>query len=197
MRANNLLLEKSGHKKPERCHTGNVVTPKPDTRWCSDGFETCCRNREVVRVVFSFDSCDRQAISWWATTGGINSVMVQVLLTESVEKRFGNTIYQTHTVEWLTDNGSCYIDDVTRTFAVSLRFIVCTTPVRSPESNGIAESLVKTFKRDYVYVNDLLDAMTVMGKLAEWIEDYNNWHLHKGLKMQPPKEYRSSLLAIY
>ncbi|EJR0222793.1 IS3 family transposase [Raoultella planticola] len=196
MRANNLLLAKSVHKKPERCHIGNVVTLKPDTRWCSDGFEIRCWNREVVRVVFSLDCCDREAISWSATTGGINSVMVQDLLTESVEKRFGNTLYLPHAVEWLTDNGSCYIADSTRTFAASLGFIVCTTPVRSPESNGMAESFVKTFKRDYVYVNDLPDAVTVMEKLTEWMEDYNNWHPHKGLKMQSPREYRSSLLAI-
>ncbi|MBC4926531.1 IS3 family transposase [Klebsiella quasipneumoniae] len=196
MQTNNLLLAQSGHRKPERCHTGNVVTLKPDTRWCSDGFEIRCRNREVVRVVFSLDCCDREAICWSATTGGINSVMVQDLLTESVEKRFGNTLYLPHAVEWLTDNGSCYIADSTRTFAASLGFIVCTTPVRSPESNGMAESFVKTFKRDYVYVNDLPDAMTVMGKLTEWMEDYNNWHPHKGLKMQSPREYRSSLLAI-
>ncbi|WP_410200044.1 IS3 family transposase [Klebsiella variicola] len=196
MQANNLLLAKSGHKKPERCHTGSVVTLKPDTRWCSDGFEIRCWNREVVRVVFSLDCCDREAISWSATTGGINSVMVQDLLTESVEKRFGNTLYLPHAVEWLTDNGSCYIADATRTFAASLGFIVCTTPVRSPESNGMAESFVKTFKRDYVYVNDLPDAVTVMEKLTEWMEDYNNWHPHKGLKMQSPREYRSSLLAI-
>ncbi|HDT4768763.1 TPA: IS3 family transposase [Klebsiella variicola] len=196
MQANNLLLAKSGHKKPERCHTGNVVTLKPDTRWCSDGFEIRCWNGEVVRVVFSLDCCDREAISWSATTGGINSVMVQDLLTESVEKRFGNTLYLPHAVEWLTDNGSCYIADATRTFAASLGFIVCTTPVRSPESNGMAESFVKTFKRDYVYVNDLPDAVTVMEKLTEWMEDYNNWHPHKGLKMQSPREYRSSLLAI-
>ena len=196
MQANNLLLAKSGHKKPERCHTGSVVTLKSDTRWCSDGFEIRCWNREVVRVVFSLDSCDREAISWSATTGGINSVMVQDLLTESVEKRFGNTLYLPHAVEWLTDNGSCYIADATRTFAASLGFIVCTTPVRSPESNGMAESFVKTFKRDYVYVNDLPDAVTVMEKLTECMEDYNNWHPHKGLKMQSPREYRSSLLAI-
>lgn len=60
----------------------------------------------------------------------------------------------------------------------------------------MAESLVKTFERDYVYVNDLPDAITVMGKLPEWMEDYNNWHTHKGLKMQSPGEYRSSLFAI-
>lgn len=90
--------------------------------------------------------------------------MVQELLTESLEKRFGNALMVPHAVEWLTDNGSCYIADATRTFASSLGFIVCTTPVRSPESNGMAESFVKTFKRDYVYVNDLPDAVSVMEK---------------------------------
>ncbi|WP_171034882.1 IS3 family transposase [Klebsiella indica] len=188
MQANNLLLAKSGHKKPASSRTGNVVTLKPDTRWCLDGFEIRCWNQEVVRVVFSLDCCDREAISWSATTGGINSVMVQDLLTESVEKRSGNTLYLPHAVEWLTDNGSCYIADATRTFAASLGFIVCTTPVRSPESNGMAESFVKTFKRDYVYVNELPGAVTVMEKLTEWMEDYNNWHPHKGLKMQSPRE---------
>lgn len=59
----------------------------------------------------------------------------------------------------------------------------------------MAESFVKTFRRDYLYVNDLLDAVTVMEKLTEWMEDYNNWHPHKGLKMQSPREYRSSLLV--
>jgi hypothetical protein len=45
----------------------------------------------------------------------------------------------------------------------------------------MAESFVKTFKRDYVYVNDLLaDAVSVMEKMAEWIEGYNNLHPHKG-----------------
>ncbi len=59
-------------------------------------------------------------------------------------------------------------------FAGSLGFIVCTTPGRSPESNGIAESFVKTFKRDYVHINELPDAVTVMEKLAEWMDDYND-----------------------
>lgn len=80
-------------------------------------------------------------------------------------------MHLTVSLEWLTDNGSCYIADATRTFAASLGFIVCTTPLCSPESNGIAESFVKTFKRDYVYVNDLPDVVTVMEKLAEWMED--------------------------
>ncbi|PHM23173.1 hypothetical protein BDE27_2914 [Xenorhabdus ehlersii] len=52
---------------------GMVLLVHP-TRWCSDGFEIRCWNREVVLVVFSLDCCDREAICWSATTGGISSV---------------------------------------------------------------------------------------------------------------------------
>jgi hypothetical protein len=37
----------------------------------------------------------------------------------------------------------------------------------------MAEAFVKTFKRDYVYVNKLPDAVTVMEQLPKWFEDYN------------------------
>lgn len=105
-------------------------------------------------------------------------------MLESLEYWFGPSERAPHPLEWLTDNGSCYIAKETRLFADSLGFVVCTTLVRSPQSNGMAEAFVKTFKRDYAYLNDLPDAATVMAKLPEWFEDYNRSHLHKGLKMK-------------
>jgi transposase InsO family protein len=99
-------------------------------------------------------------------------------------------------VEWLSDNGSCYTAAETRTFAQNVGFISCFTPVRSPESNGMAEAFVKTFKRDYVYVHDRPDAKTVMAQLDQWFEDYNEYHPHKGLKMKSPRQFiRSQLLT--
>ncbi len=41
------------------------------------------------------------------------------------------------------------------------------------QSNGMAEAFVKTFKRDYVYVQDRPDAKTVLSQLSAWFEDYN------------------------
>jgi hypothetical protein len=38
--------------------------------------------------------------------------------------------------------------------------------VQSPESNGIAEAFVKTFKRDYARVHPLLDGATVLRQIA-------------------------------
>jgi len=195
MKQDGLLLPRYTGRPQERCHNGQVITLKPDLRWCSDGFEIRCWNKEVVRVAFSLDCCDRELMRYVATTGGITGEMIQDLLLESLEYRFGQSERVPHPLEWLTDNGSCYIAKETRTFASSLGFVVCTTPERSPQSNGMAEAFVKTFKRDYVYLNDLPDAATVMARLPEWIEDYNRSHPHKGLKMKSPWEYRAELAS--
>jgi transposase InsO family protein len=64
------------------------------------------------------------------------------------------------------------------------------TPAYSPESNGMAEAFVKTFKRDYAYVNNLKDAETVLGSLPGWFSDYNEVAPHRGLKMMAPRQYR-------
>ncbi|MCW8449762.1 hypothetical protein [Legionella quinlivanii] len=56
--------------------------------------------------------------------------------------------------------------------------------------------MLKTFKRDYVAFFDLDDAQTVMKKLPEWFDDYNEVAPHKGLKMMASREYIRSLLAV-
>jgi transposase InsO family protein len=144
-------------------------------------------------VAFSLDCCDREVMSYVATSAAITGEMIRDLMAESVEQRFGtDALRAAHTVEWLSDNGPPYTATETRDFGEKLGLLVCTTPAYSPESNGMAESFVKTFKRDYVYVNDLPDAATVMRHLAGWFEDYNEVHPHKGLRMQSPREYRKA-----
>ena len=54
----------------------------------------------------------------------------------------------------LTDNGPGYVARDTVSFARSLGFDFRTTPAYSPESNGMTEAFVKTFKRDYVPFSD-------------------------------------------
>ena len=56
-------------------------------------------------------------------------------------------------IEWLTDNGSCYTARDTRAFARDVGLVPRTKPVSSPQSNGMAEAFVRTFKRNYVRVN--------------------------------------------
>lgn len=75
-------------------------------------------------------------------------------------------------------------------------FEICTTPVQSPQSNGMAEAFIKTFKRDYVDVNQLNDAVTVLNQLPKWFEDYNINHPHKALKMMSPREFREQQIKL-
>lgn len=188
MKQNNMLLSRYTGSRPMRAHNGVVITLRSDMRWCSDVFEIACCNADVVRVAFSLDCCVA-LISFVATTGGISSAMICDLMVQSVEHRFGSVIRAPHRIEWLSNNGSCYTAKQTRDFASQLGLVCCTTPVSSPESNGMAEAFIKTFKRDYVYIHHRPDAQTVMAQLPHWFDDYNEVHPHKGLNMLSPREF--------
>ncbi|EFB9236289.1 IS3 family transposase, partial [Escherichia coli] len=175
MRQNALLLERKPAVPPsKRAHTGRVAVKESNQRWCSDGFEFRCDNGEKLRVTFALDCCDREALHWAVTTGGFNSETVQDVMLGAVERRFGNEL-PASPVEWLTDNGSCYRANETRQFARMLGLEPKNTAVRSPESNGIAESFVKTIKRDYISVMPKPDGLTAAKNLAEAFEHYNEW----------------------
>ncbi|EPR5886659.1 IS3 family transposase, partial [Escherichia coli] len=175
MRQNALLLERKTAVPPsKRAHTGKVAVKESNQRWCSDGFEFRCDNGEKLRVTFALDCCDREALHWAVTTGGFDSETVQDVMLGAVERRFGNEL-PASPVEWLTDNGSCYRANETRQFARMLGLEPKNTAVRSPESNGIAESFVKTIKRDYISIMPKPDGLTAAKNLAEAFEHYNEW----------------------
>ncbi|EJW3967247.1 IS3 family transposase [Escherichia coli] len=189
MRQNALLLERKTAVPPsKRAHTGKVAVKESNQRWCSDGFEFRCDNGEKLRVTFALDCCDREALYWAVTTGGFDSETVQDVMLGAVERRFGNEL-PASPVEWLTDNGSCYRANETRQFARMLGLEPKNTAVRSPESNGMAESFVKTIKRDYISVMPKPDGLTAAKNLAEVFEHYNEWHPHSALGYRSPREY--------
>ena len=191
MKAHGLLLERHSRGGVERRHDGRVAVDRPDTRWCSDGFEIGCDNGERVRIAFTLDCCDREAISWVATTGGIDSGDIRDLMIESVERRFGLVERLPVPIEWLSDNGSPYIAGETRKLAREIGLLPCTTPIESPQSNGMAEAFVKTFKRDYARVRPCPDAAAVLRQLDAWFAHYNTVHPHKALGYRSPREFRT------
>jgi len=165
MKLHGLLLARHAGGHEDRRHDGRVAVDQSNLRWCSDGFEIGCDNGEKVRVAFALDCCDREAIAHVATTEGIKGEDVRDLIVTAVESRFGQVNRLPDTIEWLSDNGSGYIAHETRAMARDIGLEPRTTPVRSPQSNGMAEAFVKTMKRDYVRVSHLPDARTVMENL--------------------------------
>lgn len=189
MKVHGLLLQRHTGAIDSRRHDGRVAVAHSNLRWCSDGFEIGCDNREKVRVAFALDCCDREAIAHVATTQGIKSEDVQDLVITAIENRFGRINTLPKPIEWLTDNGSCFIARDTKSLLMDIGMEPCTTPVRSPQSNGMAEAFVKTFKRDYVSVNPIPDAQTVIAQLPLWFEHYNTLHPHKALGYRSPREF--------
>lgn len=189
-----LLLPKAPRRpQSSRKHEGKVAVSTSDTRWCSDGFEIKCDSGETVTATFAKDCCDREVMAWRAWPGrGLPGGPVREMLIEAVEKRFGavEAIPEGRQLEFLTDNGGAYVAGDTRAIARSLGLKPVTTPVCSPQSNGMAESFVNTFKRDYVSRMDLADATTVMAQLPAAFEHFNNVHPHSSLRMRSPREFR-------
>jgi transposase InsO family protein len=116
------------------------------------------------------------------------------MMVRCVEKRFG-TIRAPHPVQWLSDNGSIFAAHKTIEIALALNLAPCFTPVESPESNGMAEAFVKTFKRDYVRISPIPNAAAALVVIDHWMEDYNTVHPHSRLGYYSPREYILSQLA--
>jgi putative transposase len=191
MRDMGILLYRHGYQRAnERRHDGVIQVKESNKRWCSDGLEIRCDNGEKVRVAFALDCCDREILSWVATTKGITSHLINDLMMQAVENRFGMNHPPEQPVEWLTDNGSCYIAHETKAFAKVLGLKPVTTPVSSPQSNGMAESFVKTLKRDYAALADKPNATAVMQQLELWFEHYNTKHPHSALNYLSPRMFR-------
>ena len=194
MAAAALLLPRTPRRaQSSRAHTGKVAVPASNTRWCSDGFEIRCDSGETVTATFTKDCCDREIMAWRAWRGkGLLGEPVREMLIEAVETRFGavDAVPCGHRLELLTDNGSAYIAAHTRSVARSLGLEPINTPVCSPQSNGMAESFVNTFRRDYLVRMDLTDAATVLAQLPAAFEHFNTVHPHSSLKMRSPREFR-------
>jgi putative transposase len=194
MAGNGLLLPRAPRRRhSSRPHDGTVAVQASDLRWCSDGFEIKCDSGETVTATFAKDCCDREIMAWRAWPGkGLPGEPVREMLIEAVEKRFGDVeaIPPQHTLEFLSDNGGAYIAEDTRRIARSLGLKPINTPVCSPQSNGMAESFVNTFRRDYLSRMDLSNAPTVLAQLPAAFEHFNEAHPHSSLRMRSPREFR-------
>ena len=196
MRAHGLLLQRrSPVVRPQRRHDGRVSVDASNQRWCSDGFEFRCDNGQAVRTTFALDCCDREAMSWVASTEGYTGDDVRDVMLAAVERRFGSAL-PGKPIQWLSDNGSAYTAALTRSFAREVGLEPVNTPVSSPQSNGMAESFVKTMKRDYVDYMPKPDARTAIRNLAIAFEHYNEHHPHSALRHHSPREFRRKVVDI-
>lgn len=178
-----------------RDHKGRVAVDNSNERWCSDGLEFKCMDQQTVTVTFVKDCCDREVISFAAKTGkGLTGEMVRDALVTAVERRF-NAPKAPGLIQFLTDNGAAYVARETGMVIAELGLKHCRTHVASPQSNGMAESMVRILKRHYLPFIDLTTAEKAIAALPAVVEKYNEEHPHASLHYQSPREFIASRMA--
>ena len=196
MQVHGLMLAPRVHRRHGRPHVGQVQQAASNQRWCSDVFLIPCWSGEVVSVAFAIDCHDREVPAFVASPRPLTGADIRTLMDRTLWARFGEaTLKAPHAIQWLSDNGPQYTATATALYAHDLGLVPITTPAYSPESNGLAEAFVGTFKRDYLGDAALRDAESVLAQLASWIDDYNSQAPHSALGMRSPREYRAAMVT--
>ena len=188
-------LPRSARRRTGRAHTGQIQRAVSNERWCSDALEIACWNGEYVQLGFALDCHDRECLAVVAAPRDLAARDIQQLMRDAVAARFGAANRPDAPIQWLSDNGSIYTALDTVCTAERLNLVPITTPVASPESNGMAEAFVNTLKRDYVSGADRSSAEAILDAVPAWIADYNAVAPHSALGYQAPQQYRAAVLA--
>ena len=195
MQLNGLMLPPRVHRRHGRPHLGTIQQAASNQRWCSDIFLIPCWSGEVLSVGVAIDGHDREVPAYVASPRALTGADIRPLMDRMLWVRCSEaTLMAPHPIQWLSDNGPQYTATATVLYAHELGLVPITTPAYSPESNGLAEAFVGTFKRDYLGDADLRDAETVLAQLGRWFEDYNTQAPHSALGMRSPREYRARTL---
>lgn len=134
------------------------------------------------------DCADRMILSWRFSRRILAEDLCE-MAREALFLRFGEDTARARGIEFLSDNGPEYIAKAFRAFLERLGLVACHTPVRSPQSNGVAEAFFGSFKRDYVYQNPLPTLELIRQALPGWLADYHERAPHSALKMLSPAQF--------
>jgi transposase InsO family protein len=196
MQRHGLRLPPRVHRRHGRPHRGQIQQPASNQRWCFDVFLIPCWSGEVISVAFAIDCHDREVPAFVASPRPLTGADIRMLMDRTLWARFGEAMLKApHAIQWLSDNGPQYTATATVLYAHELGLVPITTPAYSPESNGLAEAFVGTFKRDFLSDADLRDAESVLTQLAGWFENYNGQAPHAALGLRSPREYRALMLT--
>lgn len=187
----NLWLSTNRQKRLRkgRIHEGVVSVAESNTRWSSDITVIKAWNGDKGRLAIVIDCADRQIIAYKWAKSITGNTLIEVV-KEALKKRFGcENVPAKGNLEFLSDNGSEFIEKGFRKFLERAGLTVCNTPIRSPESNGISESFFKSLKRDYVYQSVIMSFDNITENVVKWIEDYNIRAPHSALGMIRPSKF--------
>ena len=168
--------------RPERSHSGTIVTDRVDTVWGTDMTETMTGEGRVH--LFDVDHCSTEILGFhvdrrpnrWAALEPVR---------QAAARRFGSL--DAGSAEGLVlrhDNGSNY---TAADFQREIRFLgIESSPsfVRQPQGNGVAERLIRAVKEQILWIRNFDTIEDLTQKLGGFVDRCNaGWlcqrHGHK------------------
>lgn len=186
MREHQLLSPFRQAQGEAKLHDGHIVTEKPDVLWGTDGFKVRTVEDGWVWGFLAVDHHHAEIMGLYAAKKGDSFAALQPIssgllrIRGSVEKNAGVGIAVRE------DHGSQYISEAFRAQINSWGMKMSFAYVREPETNGVAERMVRTIKEQVVYGRVIQNLAELRKILSEFMGNYNNlWRPEKNGYLTP------------
>lgn len=176
MKVHGLLLDRRAGRA-ERRHDCLIAVDERTRRWCSEGFEIGGDDGKRAKVAFALDCCGWKVMSFVDDRRQTPAMMCATSCWRLSALVLVNQL--SITIEWLSNNGSCYLSGETRSFAIRLG---PRTPIESTRSNGMAEALVRTTKEALAVVHPASSShfAEVADRVRSFVGYNTGWRLASG-----------------
>lgn len=181
----NLSISRRKTKKKPAVERAEREGPsKPNEVWAMDFVSDQLEDGTPYRVFNVIDEYTREALLSFADTS-IGSKQVLELLEALIEAHGEPEALR-------SDNGPEFTANTVGTWAEGKALQWCHIQPGKPVQNPYAERFNGTLKQELLNRHIFANLEEVSDKIDAWLDDYNNFRPHKGLKYQTPRMRKQS-----
>ena len=157
--------------------------------WSMDFMSDCMDDDRTFRVLNVIDDFNREILISEGSIAFPSSRVIRSL--ERAIEEVGKPTYIR------TDNGPEFISKEYRGWCKTNGIIPIYSEPGKPMQNGYVERFNRTFREDILdaYIFSSISQFNVISE--KWMEDYNNYHPHKSLDRQSPREFAGGRQPSY
>lgn len=186
MRDNRLLSPRRQSQGEVNLHDGKITTVKPDLIWGTDGFKVRTLKDGWVWGFLAVDHCHGEIMGLYAAKRGDAFAALQPIAMGLSRVRGGVAHGVGNGIAVREDHGAQYMSATYRKQAEAWGMSLTYAFVGEPETNGVAERMVRTLKEQVIYGRVIEDLEDLRQRLKTFMRTYNSmWRLEKNRYLTP------------